>query len=324
MNLHRRRFLLGASASLMAAPLLAQVSGSRTVRIVVPFSAGGPTDFIARLYAPLFAQELGLSVIVENRPGASGNIGMQQVATAEPDGLTLVHTTVAMQSINPIMYPSASFNPAKDLVPIGTTGALPNILVVHPSKLGVKTIEELIVKGKQPGAQLTYATFGLGTSSHIYGELLRKSANISAVAVPYKGSGNAITDVIAGHVDFLFDSMTTSVGHVRSGTLRGLAITSSERSRLLPDVPTLKEVGLPALDLKFWFILQAPAKTPPEMLERLRKASAKVLQNPSYGEGLISRGAEPLYVAPAELSDFISKDTNRWIAAARSIGLRPE
>ncbi|RJF92492.1 Bug family tripartite tricarboxylate transporter substrate binding protein [Noviherbaspirillum saxi] len=323
MNQTRRSLLLGAAASIIAAPGFAQSFGSRSMRIVVPFSAAGPTDFIARLFVQQFAEEIGMPVIVENRPGASGNLGTQHVIDSDPDGMTLVHTTAAMQSINPMMYPSARFHPSRDLVPVALTAAMPNVLVVHPNS-GVKTIDDLVRKGKQPGAQLTFATFGPGSSPHVYASILRKATGISAIAVPYKGSGNAINDVLAGNIDFIFDSMTTAASHVRSGKLLGLAITSNERSALLPNVPTLKETKYGELDLKFWFTLQVHAKTPKDMIERLRTASAKAVKNKTYIDGLLSRGAEPFYVEPSQLSAFVEKDTQRWTAAAQSIGIKPE
>jgi tripartite-type tricarboxylate transporter receptor subunit TctC len=323
MNEQRRKIVLGAAASMVAAPLFAQSLGSRPLRIIVPFSAGGPTDFIARLFAQKFAEEIGRTVIIENKPGASGNIGTEYVVDSDADGLTLVHTTAAMQAVNPLMYPSAKFHPSRDLVPVGTTAAMPNVLVVHPNS-GIKTIGDLVRKGKQPGSKLTFATFGLGSSPHVYGSVFLKATGISAVPVPYKGSANAITDVLAGHIDFLFDSMTTSVSHVRSGKLVGLAITSNERSSLLPNVPTLKETGFGDFDLKFWFSLQVPAKTPRDIIVRLRNACARSVKDKAYIAGLVSRGAEPFYVEPSQLESFISKDTERWTTAARSIGIKAE
>ncbi|NDY81824.1 tripartite tricarboxylate transporter substrate binding protein [Orrella sp. NBD-18] len=319
----RREFLIGATASLMTSPAFAQLIGSKTVKIVVPFSAGGPTDFIARQFAIPFAKELGMPVIIENRPGASGNIGTQQVVDSEPDGMTLVHSTAAMQAVNPLMYPNAKFVPSRDLVPVGITGALPNVLVVHP-KSGIKTIDELIAKGKQPGARLTYATFGPGSSPHIYSALLRKASGISAESVPYKGSAHAITDMLAGHIDFMFDSMTTSVNYIKSGSLTGLAITSSQRSELLPNVPTLKESGLGGLDLNFWFALQAPVKTSPDVIAKLKKACDAAVQDPTYLDGMKARGVEKFYVPSNEIVSFVNNDTQKWTQAAQAIGIKPE
>jgi tripartite-type tricarboxylate transporter receptor subunit TctC len=315
--------ILGLSAALLSASSLAQGLGSKTMRIVVPFSAGGPTDFIARQLAQPLSRELGMSVIVENRPGASGNIGTRYVVDAEPDGMTLVHTTAAMQAVNPLMYPDAPFHPSRDLVPVGITGALPNVLVVHPDS-GIKTLDDLVKRGKGSNEALDFATFGPGSSPHFYGSLLRQATGISAIPVAYKGSAHAITDVLAGHVDFLFDSMTTSISHIQGGKLVGLAITSSQRSPLLPDVPTLKEAGYGDLDMTFWFALQAPAKTPADVVERLRHAIDKAVQDPEYRQGIAARGAENFYVKPAELEAFIKSDTQNWTQAAHTIGIKPE
>lgn len=323
MNLKLSTVMIGLTAALLSAPTLAQGLGSKTMRIVVPFSAGGPTDFIARQLAQPLSRELGISVIVENRPGASGNIGTRYVVDAEPDGMTLVHTTAAMQAVNPLMYPDAPFHPSRDLVPVGITGALPNVLVVHPDS-GIKTLDDLVKRGKDSSQALDFATFGPGSSPHFYGSLLRQTTGISAIPVAYKGSAHAITDVLAGHVDFLFDSMTTSVSHVQGGKLLGLAITSSQRSPLLPDVPTLKETGYGDLEVTFWFALQAPAKTPADVVERLRQAIDKAVQDPDYRQGIAARGAENFYVKPGELEAFVKSDTQKWTQAAHTIGIKPE
>ncbi|MDQ2151821.1 tripartite tricarboxylate transporter substrate-binding protein, partial [Alcaligenaceae bacterium C4P045] len=236
---NRRKFVLAAamaSAAIIIPPkaVMAQLIGDQsTIRLVVPFSAAGPTDFIARLFAQALSEELKATVVVENKAGASGNIGTQFVVDAPAEGTMLVHTTAAMQAVNPNLYPGQRFDPAKDLVPIGITGSLANVLVVHPDS-GMKTIEDLIKKGKEK--ELTFATFGPGTSPHIYGELLRGLTGIKAIPIAYKGSGNAKADMLAGRIDFMFDSMTTAVTTVEGGQLVGLAITSQERSALLPNV----------------------------------------------------------------------------------------
>lgn len=319
----RRKVILSAVGSAVPLILNAQTLGAKSLKIVVPFSAGGPTDFIARQFAQPLARELGLPVIIENKAGASGNIGMQMVVDAEPNGLTLVHSTAAMQAVNPLMYPDAKFSPEKDLIPLGITGALPNVLVVHPNAR-INTIEELIRKGRQKGAELTFATFGPGSSPHIYGSVLRKVTGINAIPVAYKGSAHAITDMLAGHIDFLFDSMTTSLSHVRSGALKALAITSAKRSSLLPQVPTLKESGYGDLDLTFWFTLQAPAKTPKDMADRLRKAIDAALTDKAYLEAMAARGVEMPGVTSGQAAAYVRQDARRWGEMAVSIGIKPE
>lgn len=323
----KRRTVVGAAAALAAAnclPALGSAWPSKPVKIVVPFAAGGPTDFIARMMATSLSEALGQPVIVENRPGASGNLGAQFVADSQPDGYTLLHSTVAMQAVNPLMYRNTRFEYGRDLVALGVTGAMPNVLVVQPTKLQVDSVSALVKRAREKADALTYATFGNGTSPHIYGALLQKLGGFSAIAIPYKGSAPAITDVIAGQVDFLFDSMTTCVGQVQAGTLRGLAITASRRSSLLPDVPTLSEAGFPSFDLKFWFSLQAPAGTPAPVVERLRVAVAKVAASRSYQEQLAARGAESLAVAASGAVDFIAKDSQKWTEIAKTLEVKPE
>ena len=323
-KLSRRTLLLGFTTALFSLPAIAQLGSSgKTTTIVVPFSASGPTDFIARLLAQPLSKELGMPVIVDNRPGASGNIGTKRVVDSNPDGLTLVHSTAAMQAINPLMYPDAGFEPSRDLIPVGITAALPNILVVHPDS-GIKSVGDLVKKGNEDGAELSFATFGLGSSPHFYGSLLRKTAGISSIPVAYKGSGNASTDMLAGRIDFMFDSMTTSLPQIRAGKLVPLAITSPARSALLPDVPTLKETGYGDVDVNFWFTLQVPATTPPDIVARLRQAIDKAVQDPEYRQSVANRGVENFYVAPAELDAFVSSDTEKWRQTAQSIGIKPE
>lgn len=321
----RRHVLWAATtALLLSGPASAAAWPDRPLTLLVPFSAGGPTDFIARLVAEPLGKELGQPVIIQNKPGASGNVGYQSVLNAPHDGYTLLHNTVGMQAINPMMYPSAKMAPSQDFVTVGITGAMPNVLVVNPQKNPVADLKELVAQGNRAPQALSYANFGPGSSPHVYGALLQKMAGFKAVSVPYKGSSNAMTDVLGGQVDFLFDSMTTSLGQIQSGRLKALAITSAQRSPLLPDVPTLKEAGYPAVDLKFWFSLQAPAGTPPEAVGKLREAIAKVVASEGFRTAMQERGAEALSVAPADLDAFMQKETASWVDAAQAIGLKPE
>lgn len=313
----------GLVTTFSMAPAVAQDWPAKPITLLVPFSAGGPTDFIARLIAEPLSKELNQQVIVQNKPGASGNVGYQSVLNGAADGYTLLHNTVGMEAINPLMYPEANLKPLIDYVTIGTTGSMPNVLVVHPDKLKVDTLGDLVKLGKKAPDSLTYATFGPGTSPHVYGSLLQKLAGFQAIAVPYKGSANAMTDVLGGQVDLLFDSMSTSVGQVKAGKLKALAVTSATRSPLLPDVPTLKETGYPSFDLKFWFSLQAPANTPKDVVEKLRVAVAKVVASEPYKLALQERGAESLSVAPGDLDAFIQKETAQWSEIATSIGVKP-
>lgn len=313
-----RGLILASVIAVCSSTTLAQ-----TTTIVVPFSAGGPTDFMARQLAQPLSKELGMPVVIENKPGASGNIGTKSVVDAKPDGLTLVHSTAAMQAVNPLMYPDANFNPSKDLIPVGITGSLPNVLVVHPDS-GIRSVKELVEKGKAANAQLSYATFGAGSSPHFYGAILQKSTGIAAMPIPYKGSAHAITDMLAGRIDFMFDSMTTSITHLKSGKLVGLAITSNERSPLLPDLPTLKEAGYGDIDVSFWFALQVPVGTPADQVQKLRVAIDRAVQNSDYRQSVAARGVQNFYVPPQEIESFVRTDTQKWREAAQSIGIKAE
>jgi tripartite-type tricarboxylate transporter receptor subunit TctC len=323
----RRSFLVAGTAALLTGPALSQNASdwpSRPIRIVVPFAAGGPTDFIARLVATHLGAALGQSVFVDNRPGASGNIGSQAVADATPDGYTLLHNTVGMHGIIPLMYPNLSLQPLRDFVPIATSGAMPNVLVTPPSKLQVKSIRELVEKGRSRPGALNYATFGNGTSPHIYALLLQKLGGFSATPVPYRGSAPAMTAVMAGEIDFLFDNISTCAGHIKGGALQGLGITSPVRSSVLPDLQTMKEAGYPGFDLNFWFSLEAPAKTSKAIIEKLQQTMAQVLADKRYIEALQARGAEPFVTKPSDLQAFVIAETERWQRTAKELGIRPD
>lgn len=301
----------------------AQSWPTKPVTIVVPFAAGGPTDFIARLLAEPLSKELGQPVVISNRPGASGTIGVQSVKDSTPDGYTLVHTTIAAQALNPILYPDWKVVPQKDFVVIGTTATLPNVLVVSPS-LGITKLSELVDLAKKKSEGLSYATFGVGTSPHILGMLFQKAANLRAVSVPYKGSAPALIDVMAGVVDFSFDNITTSAPQVKAGKVNALAIASPNRSMMLPEVPTLAELGYKGFDLSFGFSLSAPTGIPSESLDRLQSAFQKISRSEEYAQNLRARGAEPLLVGTAELTAFIKNADQRWVKVADELGLKGE
>jgi tripartite-type tricarboxylate transporter receptor subunit TctC len=323
--MHRNLNYLAATFLLfMATTASAAEWPAQPITIIVPFSAGGPTDFIARLVAEPLSKELGKTVVVQNQAGASGNVGYKNVLSQPADGYTLLHNTVGMQVINPLMYPDANLQPAQDYVTVGVTGAMPNVLVINPKKNPVTNLASLIERGRQAPQSLSYANYGPGSSPHVYGALLQRLARFEAVSVPYRGSANAMTDVMGGQVDFLFDNISTSLSQIQSGRLTALAITSPNRSPLLPDVPTLKEAGYASLDLKFWFSLQAPAGTPPDVIARLQQAVSKVVQSDAYRKALEDRGAEALPVTPKEIKQFVQAETVSWTKAVQSIGLKPE
>lgn len=318
----RRMFIAGSTTLALASTARAQTYPVRPVKIVVPFAAGGPTDFIIRLLVDPLATKLRQPCIVENRPGAAGNIGAAAVAQGDADGYTLVHSTVAMMSVNPLLYPG-SFLPSRDLVTIATTASLPNVLIVNPKFVDVASIGDLVAYAKRKPGGLTFGTFGPGSSPHITGALFQKLTGIEATAVVYRGSSQAITDVIGGRIDFLFDSVTTSTEHILAGTLRGLGITAAERVGRLPAIPTMKEAGYAGFDLTFWLAVQAPAATPKPIVEQLRAALLELTSSADYAQALRLRGAEPLAVPADRLDAFVASESAKWAQAARDIGLKP-
>lgn len=296
---------------------------NRPIRIIVPFAPGGPTDFVARLVAKPLSDALGQQVLIENRPGASGNLGAQGVADADPDGYTLLHTTIATQALNPVLMPASRLRPLTDFAPVGTTAALPNVLVVQPKKHDIKTVGELAELARKMPRGLTFGTFGHGTSPHILSLLFQKKAGFEAVPVAYRGSAPAMTDILSGQLDFLFDNITTSAEQIHAGTVRGLAVTSATRSSVLPDIPTMKEAGFDGFDLNFGFSLMAPVKMPAALLTRLQDAFDPIASGASYAAALKARGAEPLVVPRAELPRFLERATETWLNVARQIDLGP-
>ncbi|NYT63349.1 tripartite tricarboxylate transporter substrate binding protein [Alcaligenaceae bacterium] len=322
----RRTFLLGASALAASAFMGVRANPAwptKPVHIVVPFPAGGPTDFVVRLLSESLEKVIGYPVVIENRPGVSGNLGAQYVAESKPDGHTLVHNTVGVQGVNPLMFPNQKFNAQRDLAGVATTASIPNVLVLNHRKVDVSSMAELAEYARQAPYKLSIANFGSGTSAHIYGALYQQLGDFQALEVPYRGSALALTDVIGGQVDCVFSNMTTALSHIQAGTLRGLAITTSSRSPQLPDVPTMSEAGYPAFDLEFWFALFTSAQTPGPVLEVMRNAFAKAINDPAYIAALRARGAEPLITPPAELSKFLSTESEKWTNIAKKIGVKP-
>lgn len=317
----RRSFLAGSASLGLATAAQAQSYPTRTIKVIVPFAAGGPTDFIMRLLVDPMGAKLRQTVIVENRPGAAGNIGAAAVAQGDADGYTLVHATVAMMAVNPLLYPG-NFSPSRDLVTIGTTASLPNVLIVNPKVVDAASVADLVALAKRKPGGMTYGTFGPGSSPHITGALFQKLTGIEATPVVYRGSSQAITDVIGGRIDFLFDSVTTSTEHILAGTVRGLGITAPERLGRLPSIPTMKEAGYSGFDLTFWLAVQAPSATPKAIVEQLRTVLIELTGSAEYADALRLRGAEPLSVPADKLDAFVASESAKWAQAARDIGLK--
>jgi len=298
----------------------AQTWPTRPIKLVVPFAAGGTTSILARAMADKLSPLLGQPVIVDNRPGAGGNVGMDAVAKSEPDGYTLLMGPIGL-AINPALYSKMSFDPLKDLAPIGLYAGVPNLLVVHPS-VPAQSLKDLIALFKANPGKYNYASNGNGTSSHLAAEMLKSSAGVDIVHIPYKGGAPAMADLLAGQVTMLFDQMPAVMPQVKGGKVRALGVSSAQRSAAAPDVPSLAEAGLPGFDMTVWFGLLAPARTPPAVLQRVNTEMSKVLQDPEFRSFLAGLGVSPLGGSPEAFAAFIQTETQRWAQVVKASGAR--
>ena len=312
--------LIALSASVLAtsaaSPALAQAWPARSITLVVPFAAGGGTDAIARVMAEKLAARLGQSVVVENKAGAASAIGTAYVAKAAPDGYTILMTTNSAQVILPLTQPAGALNydPARDFSPIGLTAILPNILIVSP-KVPANNAAEFIAYGKQNPGKLSFASSGSGAITHLIGELFNARTGISAVHVPYRTGVQAAPDVMEGRIHYQFDNIIWSLPMIRAGQLKGLAITTKQRSALAPDIPTVAESGVPGFEGISWLGLVAPAKTPEPVVARLNREVSAILAEPDVIAKMAATGAEPPKApGPDGFRALLADDTARWKA----------
>lgn len=315
--------LLALGLGCVAVPAVAQAYPSRPVTLVVPFPPGGPTDLFARRIAFELSQALGKQVVVENRAGAGGVVGSQAVARAAPDGYTLLMATTGTHAINATLYPKAGYDPVRDFAPICTVSRTANLLVVNPA-VPAKTVKELIALAKSKPGALTVASAGSGTTIHLSAELFKAMTQTDMVHVPFKGTAGAMTDLIAGRVDLMFDNFSTAWPQVKAGRLRALAVTSARRNSAAPDLPTIAEAGVPGYEATVWFGVVAPAGTPDAVVKRLNAEIRKALETPALRDRFAAEGAEPFPLSPAEFADLIKADIARWGEAVRRSGARVE
>jgi tripartite-type tricarboxylate transporter receptor subunit TctC len=323
-----RRHLLCTAALAPWAALAQSPWPSKPLRIVVPFAAGGTTDILARALAPELQRALGQSVVVDNKPGAGGNTGAAEVAKAAPDGHTLVMGTVGTHAINPALYPKMPYDAIKDFVPVSLVAGVPNVLVLNPAtaeRLKVTTVADFIRALKANPGRLNMASSGNGTSIHLAGELFKTMTGTFMVHLPYRGSGPALVDLMAGNVDVMFDNLPSAMPHIKSGRLKALAVTSAARSGALPELPTLEQAGgavLKGYDASSWFGLLAPAGTPAEVVARLQQETTKALATPAMKERLLAQGAIPSGITSAEFARFIDAETRKWAQVVKASGAK--
>lgn len=337
-NAARRRLLSRAIAAPLALPLAlplvvasvlaagmrpalaADAYPSRPVRLVVGYAAGGATDVLARLVAVRMGEGLGQPMVVENRAGANSNVGAEVVAKAVPDGYTLYVYTIA-NTINATLYDKLGYDPAKDFEPVGMIARIPNVLVVNP-KLPVKTVADYVRFAKESGNGVTFASSGSGSSIHLSGEIFRSRSSANMLHVPYKGSAPAVTDLLGGQVQSMFDNAPSALPHIKAGRLRAIAVTSAQRMPLLPDVPTVAESGFPGFDVQSWFAIAAPAGTPRPVVDKLNAALNKALNAPDVRERMRDLAATPEPGTPEQLRAFIAAELKRWHDVVKQSGAR--
>ena len=300
---------------------LAQPYPVKPVRMVLPYPPGGGSDTIARPLAQKMSEGLGQQVIVENRGGANGNIGMELAARAAPDGYTIVFALTAQLAVNPNLYSKVPYDPVRDYSPITLLGAGGYILVVHPS-LPAKSVKELIALAKARPGQIAYSSSGNGSGGHLAAELLNSMAGIKMLHVPYKGGGPALMDLIAGQVQVLFSTQLASWPHIQSGRIRALAVSTAKRPASLPDLPTIAEAALPGYDSGVWYGVLAPAGTPREIVMRLNAEIARVLKQPDYRNLLVNNTIDPIGGPPEQLGQYIRSELVKWAKVVKEAGVR--
>lgn len=302
---------IAAGLAIFSAAAMAQGDyPSRAVRVIVPFAPGGTTDILARLMAAEFQQAFKQPFTVENRAGAGGNVGAAETAKSAPDGYTIMLGTPGTQSINQLLYARMPYDSAKDFAPVVYVARVPNVLVVHPS-LAVKTVPELIALLRARPGQLNYATPGSGSTGHLSTELFKALTKTFIVHIPYKGSGPALQDLMAGQVQMTIDNLPSALPFIKSGRLVALAVTSALRADVLPDVPTLGSV-VPGYEASSWFVLVAPAGTPEAAIARLNGEANRILQQREMKERFAGLGADPVGGSPADLARHIAAETEKW------------
>ena len=295
----------------------------RPIRMVIPFAPGASNDITARLIAPRLSDALGQSVVVDNRGGAGGVLGADLVAKAQPDGYTVLMGSPGPLTVNPVLIPNLSYQPKRDFVPITLLAIVPSILEVNPA-LPAKSVQELIALARAAPGKLNYASAGVGSVPHLAGELFKLLAKVNLTHIPYKGSSPAITDLMGGQVSMFFDNMASAVPYVKAGRLRALAITSPQRSAVMPELPTMSEAGVPGYEAYSWNGLVAPAGTPQAVVNRLAKEIAAVLALPDIREKMKGLGAEVVGNSPAEFAVFMDKETAKWGRVVREANIKPE
>jgi tripartite-type tricarboxylate transporter receptor subunit TctC len=316
---------LAAGMVLLLAHLAAhaqQAYPARAVRLVVPSAPGGGTDITARIMAPKLSEYLGQQVVVENRAGAATMIGGEVVARSAPDGYTLL-MGISTLAINAAMYRKVAYDALKDFAPIAQVVTLSNVLVTHPS-LPARNVKELVAFVKSRPGQINFASAGVGTNPHLSMELFLSLAGLKMMHVPYKGSGQGIVDVIAGHVPVMMPAVPTALVYIKNGRLRPLGVSGAKRSQAAPDIPTIAESGIQGYEATQWFGILAPAGTPRAIVDRWHRETVRALKDPEVRDRLVADGADPVGSTPEEFAAYLRAETIKWAKVVKAIGIQPE
>jgi len=323
-----RRLLSPSLAALFAAlslaasgPALAQAYPAKPIRLVIPFPPGGPLDLAGRAIGQKMQEDWGQPVVVENKPGAGGNIGADAVAKSAPDGYTLVMGALSTHAVNPHLFAKMPYDALKDFAPVSMVAITPNVLVVNPS-VPANNVRELVALAKASPGKLSFASGSNGSAGHLAGELFKTLAGIDIVHVPYKGGAPAMQDLLGGQVQFMFDNLANSTQQLKAGKLKAFAVTTAKRSALAPELPTMAEVGVPGFDISTWYGIMAPAGTPPEVVRKLNAEIVKILASDDMRERLKAQGAEPAPMTPEEFTAFIRAEWNKYAKIVKDSGAK--
>jgi tripartite-type tricarboxylate transporter receptor subunit TctC len=312
------RSLLVLAAALHVCAAAAPQYPTKPVKIVVAFTAGGTTDIMARMLAQRLTEKFKQPFVIENKPGAGGNLGTETVVRAPADGYTLIINSVGPMAVNPTLYKNLSYNPLTDLVPVAQISDVPNVLVVHPS-LKVNDLKGLIAYAKSKPGEMNYASTGIGTSSHLSSFMLASRAGFDATHVPYKGA-EALKDLLAGRIQFMFATIPSVIQHIKAGNLVAVGVSSVKRSRSMPDVPTIAESGFPGFEAGSWFGVFAPKGTPPEVIAALNKATNEAIAEKTIEARMIEEGADPAAGSPEKFAAVVRSEYEKWRAVVQASG----
>ena len=320
--MNARLFLVASLfAAVGALPAAAQNYPAKALRLIVPFTPAGSVDIASRAIAIELTKTLGQSVSVENRPGAGGNLGGEAAARSAPDGYTLFMSTSGIQAINPALYSKMNFDPNKDLLPVAPLVSLSNVLVLHPS-VKANSVKDVIALAKAEPGKLAYASSGAGTSIHMSAAMFTQLTQTDMIHIPYKGSGPALVDLLAGQVQMMFDNIPSSLPHIKSGKLHAIATTGARRDPALPDLPTIAEAGVPGYESGVWFGLMVPAGTPKEIVARLNAEAVKGAKSPEFVKRMTDLGYNIIPGSPEQMGSMIKDEIARWTPIVKASGAK--